>query len=88
MSIENKGGVELIHSVIMDVMNVEQAKIAEEAGASAVMALGMLCIPNSMAIADDQSESPPTSDAMVVSHEWFVLPPGSVIRANCSPTPV
>ena len=26
--------------VIMDVMNVEQAKIAEEAGASAVMALG------------------------------------------------
>jgi hypothetical protein len=27
-------------SVIMDVMNVEQAKIAEEAGASAVMALG------------------------------------------------
>jgi hypothetical protein len=29
------------HSVIMDVMNVEQAKIAEEAGASAVMALGM-----------------------------------------------
>lgn len=28
-------------SVIMDVMNVEQAKIAEEAGACAVMALGM-----------------------------------------------
>lgn len=27
-------------SVIMDVMNVEQAKIAEEAGAVAVMALG------------------------------------------------
>lgn len=27
-------------SVIMDVMNAEQAKIAEEAGASAVMALG------------------------------------------------
>ena len=28
----------------MDVMNVEQAKIAEEAGAAAVMALGMyLC---------------------------------------------
>ena len=27
-------------SVIMDVMNVEQAKIAEEAGACAVMALG------------------------------------------------
>ncbi len=26
----------------MDVMNVEQAKIAEEAGASAVMALGQL----------------------------------------------
>jgi pyridoxal biosynthesis lyase PdxS len=26
----------------MDVMNVEQAKIAEEAGASAVMALGEL----------------------------------------------
>jgi pyridoxal biosynthesis lyase PdxS len=32
--------VELMGSVIMDVMNVEQAKIAEEAGASAVMALG------------------------------------------------
>lgn len=31
-----KGGV------IMDVMNVEQAKIAEEAGAVAVMALGEL----------------------------------------------
>jgi pyridoxal 5'-phosphate synthase pdxS subunit len=30
----------LIGSVIMDVMNVEQAKIAEEAGACAVMALG------------------------------------------------
>jgi len=28
----------------MDVMNVEQAKIAEEAGASAVMALGALSI--------------------------------------------
>ena len=28
-------------SVIMDVMNVEQAKIAEEAGACAVMALGL-----------------------------------------------
>jgi pyridoxal biosynthesis lyase PdxS len=26
----------------MDVMNVEQAKIAEEAGASAIMALGKL----------------------------------------------
>lgn len=34
--------VELTNSVIMDVMNVEQAKIAEEAGASAVMALGKL----------------------------------------------
>lgn len=39
---------EIIHivtdnfSVIMDVMNVEQAKIAEEAGACAVMALGEL----------------------------------------------
>jgi pyridoxal 5'-phosphate synthase pdxS subunit len=32
----------LIGSVIMDVMNVEQAKIAEEAGACAVMALGAL----------------------------------------------
>jgi pyridoxal biosynthesis lyase PdxS len=30
----------LTPSVIMDVMNVEQAKIAEEAGAVAVMALG------------------------------------------------
>jgi pyridoxal biosynthesis lyase PdxS len=29
----------------MDVMNVEQAKIAEEAGASAVMALGTLVKP-------------------------------------------
>lgn len=28
----------------MDVMNVEQAKIAEEAGACAVMALGKLCL--------------------------------------------
>lgn len=33
-----------MRSVIMDVMNAEQAKIAEEAGASAVMALGeFLC---------------------------------------------
>jgi len=32
--------IELMSSVIMDVMNVEQAKIAEEAGACAVMALG------------------------------------------------
>jgi pyridoxal biosynthesis lyase PdxS len=29
----------------MDVMNVEQAKIAEEAGAAAVMALGALLDP-------------------------------------------
>jgi pyridoxal biosynthesis lyase PdxS len=28
----------------MDVMNVEQAKIAEEAGASAIMALGTLSV--------------------------------------------
>jgi pyridoxal biosynthesis lyase PdxS len=35
----------MVHSVIMDVMNVEQAKIAEEAGASAVMALGVSTSP-------------------------------------------
>jgi pyridoxal biosynthesis lyase PdxS len=32
----------------MDVMNVEQAKIAEEAGAAAVMALGELLDPTLM----------------------------------------
>jgi pyridoxal biosynthesis lyase PdxS len=59
----------------MDVMNVEQAKIAEEAGACAVMALGMSLVlfgPTvAMGVADTaQSVSPPTSDATVVSPVW------------------
>lgn len=38
----------------MDVMNVEQARIAEEAGASAVMALGMSLHPP-WAMSEDSS---------------------------------
>jgi len=72
----------------MDVMNVEQAKIAEEAGASAVMALGTLSHDLQQNQPDDQSESPPTSDAMVVSHEWYAPPTTFVMFTNISPTPV
>lgn len=55
----------------MDVMNVEQAKIAEEAGASAVMALGRSTFRLiEMHRADQvQSESPPTSVGTEVSPE-------------------
>jgi pyridoxal biosynthesis lyase PdxS len=37
----------------MDVMNVEQAKIAEEAGASAIMALGTFPALTGLVAADD-----------------------------------
>lgn len=45
-----------LDSVIMDVMNVEQAKIAEEAGASAVMALGRL--PSSLVMISRADQIP------------------------------
>lgn len=48
-----KGGV------IMDVMNAEQAKIAEAAGATAVMALERV---------------PSTSAPQAASHGWRILP--------------
>jgi hypothetical protein len=72
----------------MDVMNVEQAKIAEEAGASAIMALGTFPALTGTVAADDQSESPPTLDAMVVSHEWYAPLTTFVTFTNISPTPV
>jgi hypothetical protein len=72
----------------MDVMNVEQAKIAEEAGASAVMALGeceaeasvllhRMCTTRlrvgTERMTDLQRGSQRISDVMEVSHEWYVL---------------
>lgn len=65
----------------MDVMNVEQAKIAEEAGAAAVMALGELLEPTSAqcflfgaitTLTISQSASPPTSAVTEVSPVWYV----------------
>jgi hypothetical protein len=65
----------------MDVMNVEQAKIAEEAGAAAVMALGVSLDPISASCSSlfrshdsdhSQSASPPISAVTEVSPAWYV----------------
>ena len=65
-----KGGV------IMDVMNAEQAKIAEEAGAVAVMALEVSSVTEKKSTSIDFislcSESPLISELTVVSLEWYV----------------